>query len=235
VVCTGFFSNDKQGIPAAGTFYSKFDGKNGNVIQKDLKLFSSTELNALSSVRQDQNERSLENIAIRDVIASKGGGSVIFAEQCYIVEISTTTDRGIPLLFYEYYYNDIILIKINKNGTIGWVYRIPKRQETDNSYLFSFADCLYNDKIVCIYNDHRKNEQQTDVSKLKSMTDKRNNSEAMVAVVDSNGNYTKAPLFQGKEKKTKLWPLANIRTADNRLVIFAMKKKNYGFVTVNIK
>ncbi|RYD83224.1 MAG: hypothetical protein EOP53_01480 [Sphingobacteriales bacterium] len=227
LVCAGFYSL-KNSSGVGGTFYMTIDSKTKAVTNKSVKDFDEKILGQFMSERKARkNNSELQNYDLRKLITKEDGGSVLVAEQYYVVEHTYTDKNGTHTTYY-YHYNDVILVDIAKSGEINWVSRIPKMQVTanDGGYYSSFAICVYKDKINLVYNDNKKNIEKYDPKKLRSMG-KVKKTVTMLVTVDSKGKYTKTPLFTNKKKAAIARPKLYLQTTKDEMVMQAIKGRNF--------
>lgn len=107
----------------------------------------------------------LYNYAIRAIHPQPDGSSVVVAEQFYIFQQNTTDTKGISQTMYHYYFNDIVAYKIDSVGGFNWIVRLPKEQHSVNDYgYYSSIKTLIDDgKLLCFFNDNRKNYDETGI------------------------------------------------------------------------
>lgn len=101
----------------------------------------------------------LYNYAIRGIHPLEDGSTIVVAEQFYIFQQNTTDGKGITQTMYHYYFNDVIAYKIDSVGTFNWIIRMPKEQHSVNDYGYysSIKTLVTNGKLLCFFNDNRKN------------------------------------------------------------------------------
>lgn len=168
VICVGFYGKGKQVTEAEGVFLYRLH-KDGAI--EDIKYlnFPLELVNMYVSKRkQERNEKEdfynegagISNLRLRDILLKTDGSIIIVGEQYYTVAVgspggSSTTAIG--------HYNDILISKINANGTSAWMNKLPKRQigkdsieglsffydynATSNSHYFFIMDNLRNKEL----------------------------------------------------------------------------------------
>jgi hypothetical protein len=84
---------------------------------------------------------------------------VVVAEQFYIYQTSSSDGRGLTQTVNHYYYNDLLIYKIDSIGAISWLERVPKTQHSVNDYGYysSMFSVDVNGRIHCYFNDHSLN------------------------------------------------------------------------------
>jgi hypothetical protein len=101
----------------------------------------------------------LYNYAIRSVHPVEDGSTIVVAEQYYVYQQNSTDSKGITQTMYHYYFNDIMIYKIDSAGTFNWITRMQKEQHSVNDYgYYSSIKTLVSDgKLLCFFNDNSRN------------------------------------------------------------------------------
>lgn len=132
LLIAGFYGN-KRGIQVDGIFYCTIN-KDGN--QADFKSFEiPTELikQYMSQRSQDKMDKKeekgkdlgLTNMRLREIFI-EDDGSILFASEKYYVV--TYYDSKTGQTTYTHYYEEMLAGKINKNGELVYMKKLPKRQ-----------------------------------------------------------------------------------------------------------
>ncbi len=87
--------------------------------------------------KQNMNERAddkgkadIRNLVLRDVVVNPDGSTIINAEQYYLKRSAVASSSSTT-----YAYNFIIATKVNKDGTVAWIKKIPKQQVTGSGVI----------------------------------------------------------------------------------------------------
>ena len=153
---------------AQGVFFQRINLKSKKSekesFQEFPKLFLSQEVtdnqNFWGDNRQGNRSNSdLLNYAFRALHPLSDGSIVVVLEQFYIYQQSSTDARGISQNINHYYYEDIITFRMDSTGVFQWIVKIPKEQHSTNDYGYfsSIKTFMQQDKLVCFFNDNRKN------------------------------------------------------------------------------
>ena len=128
-----------------GIFLAKFDNKN-EVIQykKGVYEFALEELEKYESKRakkkmEKKDDYEAKNLRIREVIVGKDGSTIVTLEDYHLVVTSETSYGAVgtrTTYRYTYFYDDILVTKINADGNIDWLRKIPKRQKSTTTGLY---------------------------------------------------------------------------------------------------
>ncbi len=87
------------------------------------------------------------------------GSVTIIAEQFYIFQLNASDGRGLTQSVNHYYYNDLLIYRIDSTGKVAWIIRVPKEQYSTNDYGYFSSMKSFVDKgiIHCYFNDTRDN------------------------------------------------------------------------------
>lgn len=131
LLLAGFYSN-KSEYNCDGLFVVKLD-KDGSLI--DFKTFEIS----LDIIKQNTSDRaqkkmskaddkgkdlSLSNMILREILHQADGSTIFIAEKHFVV--TTTDSKGNS--HTTTYYQEILATKINKDGELSWMKKIPKNQ-----------------------------------------------------------------------------------------------------------
>lgn len=138
MLCAGFYNKKVSGWrwsssisegDADGLFLFKLD-KDGAILDKKFYEIPTEIINQYTKAggkkekEKKNNKAELAHLNLREMLIGSDNSIVLIGEQ-YFVE--TTTDyRGNTT--YSYHYNDILIAKIDPDGSLGWMRKLPKRQ-----------------------------------------------------------------------------------------------------------
>jgi hypothetical protein len=161
IICAGYYRKPKSyGID--GTFVSILDDK-GNLSDPKLYEFSLDFIKKYKRISErgqkkmekaDENDNlSMSNLRMREVKVLADGGIVLAGEIFYIT--TYTDSKGNT--HTTYHYDDVILVKINADGELGWMEKFPK-----NSTFESFRLMTSDSYSYVLFLDNIRNETMTD-------------------------------------------------------------------------
>ena len=136
LMIAGFYGN-KRGIQTDGIFYCSLtkDGK-----QADFKNFE-IPLELIKQYMSQRNQERLErkedkgkdlgmtNMVLRDILIHDDGSIFFAAEKYYVV---VTTDSKTGSTRYDYYFEEMLAAKLDKNGELVYMKKLPKRQHSSS-------------------------------------------------------------------------------------------------------
>ena len=100
----------------------------------------------------------LSNLEPRSLYIHDDGSMIIVGEQYYVVVHTSTDANGNTHTSYTYHYDDILVTKINKDGSLAWMRKLPKRQHSKRvtgSMSFKLVEGV--DDLYFVYMDNIKN------------------------------------------------------------------------------
>jgi hypothetical protein len=249
LVVAGFYSEtDASNIK--GAFFMKINLDTKEVINETLKPFGFDFIVSGLSEREQEKQKKKEekgkeielmDFDLDDIILHDNGTYSLIAEQFDIqtyqtYQAGTNGSPGTWTTHYKYYYNDIIVVNISKEGEINWMSKINKFQVStdDGGYYSSYAYSVVNDNIYLVYNDHPDNLEQTLESKFKSY---RRGKETVQMIIEINpeGQVTKEVLFNTEKGEVVLRPKSCISSEKGDLMLFANRKNEYQFDLIQFK
>lgn len=137
LMIAGFYGN-RRGIQTDGIFYCSLtkDGK-----QADFRNFE-IPLELIKQYMSQRNQERLErkedkgkdlgmtNMVLRDILIHDDGSIFFAAEKYYVV---VTTDSKTGSTRYDYYFEEMLAAKLDKNGELVYMKKLPKRQHSSSA------------------------------------------------------------------------------------------------------
>jgi hypothetical protein len=244
VYCVGFYS-EKGTWGIRGTFFLRIDRATKTIVHQSFKEFDTDFITAYMTDKEEQKatkkaERKGESLEMyeyemRDNIKREDGGAVVVAEQYYMwVETIRTTNANGSVstrTVYHYVYNDIIVVSIAPSGDIEWNAKVPKRQHStnDGGYYSSYAMTLKGGKIYLLFNDNGENLFLKDGDKVQQFEVTGKDALVTLATIDEDGITHREALFSPEKRDAKVCPKDCITLEDERMFLYASRKKEYRF------
>ena len=229
----GFFSNDTE-FSAAGTFFFRIDGASLKVVASGLKPFSRELLQEFSRYRRQEDVEELEDIYFDHFVVRRDGSALFVAEQ-HRVEQRWRTDitTGRQEILYYYHYDDLLVVDVNADGSIGWTVRVPKEQVSvnDRGPFSSYALLAAGDEVHIVFNDDPGNAAlltENPAARPEAMNATKRSTAALVSL-DADGKMTRQNLFRNAETDVILRPKIWLDGGVGELFLFAQQRKTYRF------
>lgn len=156
---------------ARGVFYQNVDLDQNKIIRESIQEFPADLLNDEKEQNQykemDRKDYAvtnrfndeLMNYAFRGIHPMADASVTIVAEQFYIFQLNSSDGRGLSQSVNHYYYNDLLIYRIDSTGNVSWIIRVPKEQYSTNDYGYysSMRSLVKNDTLYCYFNDTKDN------------------------------------------------------------------------------
>jgi len=242
LIVAGFFSNKTVKIPNefSGSFFRKINPSTlkAEVMdpKKSIKLFPKELSAEFSQVRNGENPEQYFNYNLKDLFFFDNSGFAFIGEQQYIkttkfIQPGTKQETTID----NYYFNDLLVCGVTKDGVMDWQKRIAKNQNStdDNGYYHSYKAFVDANKVRIIYNDNKSNLNNKIAEKTKEI---KNNPAltpkgfAIMATLYSDGSYEKYNLFKNDDARFVIVPKLIIK-AGNRFLTYAQDGRSTKFGT----
>lgn len=244
ILCGGFFGN-KGAYVVRGSFFLRLDPTTLAIKHQSFKEFEDDFITQYmtpkeeekAKKRADRKDEDLEmyEYDLADIVRRDDGGAVLIGEQYYTYTTTTcyTTQGGgrTCTTTYHYIYNDIIVINIGPDGNIAWATTVPKRQHTanDGGYFSSYGLEVKGDRLYFVYNDNGENLFLAAGDKFKNTDFQGKSSIVTLATVSIDGHVTREALFDPEKRELILRPKSCRQMEDDRMFLYATRKKDYRF------
>ena len=246
ILCAGFYS-DLGTFSIKGVYFLRVDGLSKDIEVRSFKPFTIDDIVQHMSERKAKRTQAkmdkgknveLYNYELDDLIVRSDGGVVMVGEQFYVrvVTVTTTDSKGntSTRTTYYYYYKDIIVVNIEPDGSIAWVQRIPKLQQSvdDGGYYSSYVLTVVDDRLIFVFNDDPRNVNYRSPGKPHLYT-RGENSAVLAVELDPQGNQNRYTLVPPRGRTTPTTrPKVCEQANANELVLFAEWKKTRQFARV---
>lgn len=235
----GLFSKSRS-FSVSGAFYLKTNMNSGKLVEKGFSKFDQDLLRQFITEKRIRNEKELDSFDIQDLFVDSLGRVILIAEQYYVTSTTYTDPRTGHIIYtYYYHYNDILLVKFEKNGRIIWGKRIPKEQRTldKTGYFESYAAIAKGNRLAIAFNDNPRNMEYDSDPKNMVIHEMDDPSDAVAVLVlfEDDGDGKKEILFDSNEANYIFNPNIFYRIDESTLIMFAQGWKNFRFIRVNLR
>jgi hypothetical protein len=192
--------------------------------------------------KDDRGKAQFEYLTLRESLVQDDGSVILIGEQYHVKRGSATTATISPPIpgSYgstrksppEYLYEDVLVAKINPNGKLSWMRKLPKRQVSNRpekgGMSIKYIQDKSNGKHYIMYLDNVKN-IDLDVNKIpKRHVDGKGGFLTSFKIDDETGNVSKENLFDLRDVKGTSVSQFNtnrvVSTSDNEFVVEVYKK-----------
>lgn len=243
LVAGGYYNNGKgrkisKTCDGIITFRMSSEGDISDVRTYEIPVSLISEYESKSTQRRNERKEDsgegakLTDLMLKDMVVRADGSIILVGEQNFVIK--HTTPNGGPGMgystHYTYYYNDIFVSKINPDGSLGWMKKIPKEQVGTNGrggmgYKFFSS----NDQHFFVFLDNVKNIDLPLDKKPAPHTDGKGGYITAVKISDHDGSFVKGSVLNARDMEDfKLYQIHMnriVKTGENTFVMEAYKKK----------
>jgi len=244
ILCAGFWGN-KGSWSVRGAYFMRLDSETKEIVHQSFKEFDNEFITQYMTEKEEQKatkkaDKKGEDIELYeydldDIIVRDDGGAVLVGEQYryYVTTTTTTNPNGgtSTRTTSHYIYNDIIVINISPEGDIEWTSKIPKRQHSanDGGMFSSYAVTIKDDKMYFVFNDSGENLMLLPGQKVKQFDLTGKDALITLATIDADGHVHREALLAPDKRDAILRPRECFQMEDDRMFIYASRKKEYRY------
>lgn len=240
IYVAGFFANKtvKFANEFMGAFYMKINPRTQKIEvldpKKSTRVFSKEFMAECSQERNGTTPEQYYNYILKDFLFFDNGGFAVIAEQEYVVgdDIVDPATKKVTHID-NYYFNDLIVFGVTKEGVLAWNIRVAKNQYSpdDKGFYHSYIAFSESNKLKIVYNDNKANLNNKVAAKTKQL---KNNPVltpkglATIVSIFPDGSYEKYSMFKDQDQKNVIIPKMIYNTG-KRYVTYAQDGKSIKF------
>ncbi len=190
--------------------------------------------------KEAKGKLDFEHLVLDKILIGDDGSTTLIGEQYYVT--SSTDSKGRTT--YYYHYNDILVTKIDKDGNMEWMKKLPKKQKGVNTSTgLSYKHIYENGSHYFFFLDHIEN-IDLDVNDVpRQHMAGRGGIFTSYELSDADGSSEKASIVNVKEVKMKGFdkPMPIYQFSVNRIIetsqgiVFEAYKKGKQDVMVHVE
>lgn len=225
LACVGFYGQKDEGR-FNGVCLFNLNPDNLDMEKQKFTPFSDEFMTDKYGNRENKKERKKEkgvkNIDYKGVYLMANGDIIINAEEFFITTHTSTDANGNMRTYTIYHFNDIMSLKLDKEGNLKWARNINKAQTgfSNSSYTsipvgestYFFINCSDNIKKIS-------------AGRIAFKQTKAKKSNLYMITIDKDGNFDFKKLIDDKESKVYYKVNDGIANINNKTVILPGKKK----------
>lgn len=140
ILCSGFYNKTENSSENAdGVFLFKMD-TDGAITDKKfyeipveiLNQYEKKVVQKKNNKKDKKDKAEFGSLEMRKLIVQPDNSILLIGEQYFIVQHTYTDSNGNTRTRYSYHYYDLLITKINPDGTLAWMRKLPKRQVGGN-------------------------------------------------------------------------------------------------------
>ncbi|MEZ4825188.1 MAG: hypothetical protein R3C61_02675 [Bacteroidia bacterium] len=229
IACAGAFSEKINATKVKGIYYLAVDPESNKIIKEsytDLRLSmfgDDDDLDDEDKPQKPREKRAFYNYVFRKMIPLSDGRTVLVAEEQFEREggsVSSSTNQ----YTVDYFRNNIIVVVISQDGSIGNATMIRKRQVLSNGY-YPLSYGMFRDdaNLYFVFNDHVKNLDAEPDHKIKSYGGSFASLKQLIlelVTINSNGEIIRSQLITEKEARSVAIPISTYQVSPHEAVLF---------------
>ena len=203
--CGGYYSEDIGRGSGQGVVVMNVDPETGEPINISTQLIGKEllveGLSDKEKIRLDKREdagkevKQTRDITIREVVSHENGTSSLIGEM-YVLVISSSTDaNGHTTTTYTYYYDELFVTRIGKDGEILSTVKMPKRYKGSHDLKVSYHAFDMNNELAIVFNDNRNNLIEIGPKGVLPYTRKAKVTALTIVTIDESGNQKREGLI----------------------------------------
>lgn len=251
LIVSGYYSKTSNSS-SDGIFLTKLDSEGSlRNIHKGFYEFPSEILKEFLSERAQKKldkkeaeggkDLEIARMVLRNIIINKDG-SILLAGEQYFFTITVVRSGNSVRNRYNYFFNDIMAMKISAGGEMEWCRKIPKRQ-VGSSYTppsayghrsLSYYVTQYNNDYFFFFTDNVKNQT---LAKNQAPAAHADGAGGFLVYnkISADGEVTKGKLYDYREKDLYLWPADLTSLGNGELISRAFDGRTSRVLKVNMK
>ncbi|MCB0807101.1 MAG: hypothetical protein KDC05_14990 [Bacteroidales bacterium] len=240
LICCGFYTrNDVDKI--AGYWFVSFDTNTHEIVNSyhtefdiDLITQNLTYKEEEKTRKKDEKGKNVDlaNYEIRELIPATDGGYFLLGEQLIVQEkeLLPAKHGDDPAIKIFYYYNDIVVLRLNSEGSLVWSQKIAKSQKSlnDGGYYSSYGVTSQNDNLYFVFNDNEKNLDYDGSGKVYTFRANQDDV-AVVVKLDTEGAQKRTALFAIDKRDIVLRAKKCKEINSGEMIIYGEKKTTQRF------
>lgn len=256
LICSGFYSN-KEGSNswlARNSYFDDVDGialfkikKDGTIYDENFHEIPTEVLNQYESARTvRKNERKerkgesaeFKDLELRDIAINTDGSVILVGEQYFTIYHQSYGGGGMGMGmggmnsggYYTYHYCDLLVTKINADGKLGWMKKVPKNQVGKNGQggmSYKYFNTANNHFLV--FYDNVKNFDLPLDKEPKQHSDGQGGYLTAVKISDADGTLKKGSILNSRDVEDfKIYQFATkriVKTSEDSFLLEVYKKQ----------
>ena len=227
-----YFNGMKKKATGGGVIYYEFttnslENKKYFENEYDVKVIAQLNSNSkfLKEYTMYDTVNAITSLVNTKIINLKDDEVMIVSEQ--IVELELANTAG------DDYFN-IIVTRIDKNGTINQPYVIPKLQSGRSKSFYSYIDIVKDNKLYLIFNDNSRNDGLEDPYKIEGGLGKITGSSPFLIRLNEAGTWAKKALYSIDENTSYIHPSKFYYKTPNEIFIYGQKENKIKFAIIKL-
>lgn len=156
--------------------------------------------------KKDEDDKAeFESLVLRNIVVNEDDSVILIGEQYFVITRTYTSMKGNTRTTFTYYYNDMLISKIDANGQLVWMKKLPKRQKGTKGMggmSFSYFNTANNHQLIFL--DNVKN-IDLPLDKIPALhTDGQGGYLTAYKLSDDSGEVSKSNIFDTRNLTDKI-------------------------------
>lgn len=250
IICSGFYNKEESsGENADGVFLFKVD-KDGGIREKKfyeipleiINQHQHKKVQKKNEKKEKKDKAEFESLVMRKLIVQEDNSILLVGEQYFVVQHTYTDANGNTRTRYSYHYYDILVTKINSEGELVWMRKLPKRQVGGSPYGgMGIKHMSINEKHYFVYLDNVKNLNLPLDKSPVAHRDGKGGYLTAYRLNDETGKVSKVSIFDTRDVKGgyKVYQFQTDRmlpvSEDEFIIEFYKKQKEDILIKIKVK
>lgn len=257
LICGGFYSNGSEAKNSWISGQNNYDDCDGIVVLKFKadgtvydNVFHEIPLEVLNQYETEKTQKKnakkerkgdnaqFSDLQLKDLVINKDGSIVLVGEQYFTIYHSRSgggmgmggVGMGMSNGYYTYHYCDMLVTKINTDGSLGWMKKIAKNQMgTKGKGGMSYKYFNTDNNHFLVYLDNVKNIQLPLDKEPARHSDGQGGYLTAVKIGDADGVLTKGSILNSRDVEDfKIYQFSTnriVQTSNNSFLLEVYKKQ----------
>lgn len=215
LVIAGYYSDNKRSSGSNGAYIIRLELDNNNSVKEIKTTYCSFPAEVLKAYESERTKRRMEkkeqkddleadNLSFKKLVFYPDGSVMIIGEEFYVVTHTYYNGRS-TTTSYTYYYNDILVLKADKDGKTLWCNKIPKQQSGGGVADLSFHHHDYKGEDYFFYLDNIKN-INLPLDQPPAAHNSGRGGYLTCVKISKEGKMSKTSIFDIKEEEVRIYP-----------------------------
>lgn len=229
IVIAGYYSEKRNSLNSKGAYIIRLEYDDQNAVKNLATIYCDFPLETLQAYESQRTKKKMEkkekdgtleasDLKFDKLVFYPDGSIMIIGEEYYVVTNTyynpstktwTTT--------YTYYYNDILVLKTDKDGKTLWCNKIPKAQVGSGTADLSYHHHSYKGEDFFIYLDNVKN-IDLPLTETPYVHSSGRGGYLTCVKIGKDGKMTKRSIFDLKDEDVNVFPRRLESISENLIV-----------------
>ena len=231
IVIAGYYSDKKNSTGSNGAYIIRLEYDANNSVKNVRTTYCEFPAETLKAYETERSKKKMDkkdkdgdleasNLTFDKMVFYEDGSVLIIGEEYYVVT-HTNYNGKTTTTTYTYYYNDILVLKADKNGKTLWCNKIPKQQSGSGTADLSYHHHNYNGEDYFLYLDNSKN-IDLPLTETPAPHSSGRGGYLTAVKIAKDGKMNKKSIFDIREEKVRIFP-RGFESITGKLIVDRLK------------